>query len=285
MTRCNSGTLRLWRPRGPLTSWLQTGHIGKVSQVRSSPFYTKHHPKPSKSTHYPLHTVTTPTTTTTTALLPTRSYYSTAIMSSGFSNTSGVKHPDPYKEANLDTQVSTQTKLDDLSKFMDASKFCMMTTVNPKTHQLVSRCMALAGQENGGLDLLFHTNTESGKTDDLAADTHINVGFLNNSGEWASVSGTTEVITDRELVKKHYKPHLKAWVGDLGDGVHDGSANDPRIGIIRVKMATAHYAISHKNIAGRLTEVAKGVVTGDTAVVNKLREISEEEVSKLRLTH
>ncbi|KAK4199986.1 hypothetical protein QBC40DRAFT_280911 [Triangularia verruculosa] len=285
MTQCSSGTLRLWRPRGCLTSWLQTSHIARPSGATSSPFSPKHHHRNSHSLLLTNKTFKVTLNVPTALNHHSKAYYNTAIMSEGFSNTSGVKHPDPYKEANLDTQASTQSKLDDLSKFMEASKFCMMTTVNPKTHQLVSRCMALAAQENGGLDLLFHTNTESGKTDDLAADTHINVSFLNNSGEWASVSGTTDIVTDRELVKQHYKPHLKAWVGDLGDGVHDGSSNDPRIGIIRVKMATAHYAISHKNIATRLTEVAKGVVTGHTAVVNKLREISEEEVSKLRLTH
>ena len=92
-------------------------------------------------------------------------------------------------------------------------------------------------------------------------------------------------MTDRDLVKKHYSPSLKAWLGDLGDGVHDGSANDPRIGIIRVKMVTAHYAIASKNLLGRVAEVAQGAVTGKPASVNKLREISEAEVNNWRTSH
>ncbi len=139
-------------------------------------------------------------------------------------------------------------------------------------------------QETGGIDLLFHTNTESGKTVDLANDAHINIGFLNSHGEWASVSGTASVVTDRALVSAHYGAHLKAWLGDLGDGVHDGSANDPRIGIIRVRMVTAHYAISHKTILGQMAQAAQGVVTGKAAV-NKLRELSEDEVRDWRLSH
>lgn len=140
-------------------------------------------------------------------------------------------------------------------------------------------------QETGGIDLLFHTNTESGKTSDLAKDSHTNIGFLNNSGEWASISGTANVVTDRSLVKKHYGAHLKAWLGDLGDGVHDGSENDPRIGIIRVKMRTAHYSISSKTIIGKMAEIAQGTVTGKPTAVNKIREISEAEVSQWRSSH
>ncbi|GAB1319209.1 BLI-3 blue-light-inducible Bli-3 protein [Madurella fahalii] len=201
------------------------------------------------------------------------------------STEASAKHPDPYKEANLDTGVSLEQKIHDLSSFMSRCKFGMMTTRDATSGNLVSRCMALAAQETGGIDLLFHTNTESGKTDDLANDSHINISFLNYAGEWASVSGFANVVVDRSLVKKHYSPDLKAWLGDLGDGIHDGSENDPRIGIIRVKMTTAHYCISSKTMIGQMAEIAHGTVTGKPAAVNKMREISEAEVKEWRASH
>jgi hypothetical protein len=71
----------------------------------------------------------------------------------------------------------------------------------------------------------------------------------------------------------------------LGDGKHDGSKNDPRIGIIRVKTDTATYAITDKTFLGRAAEVAKGTVTGEPASVNKLREITQNEVLQWRATH
>lgn len=179
-------------------------------------------------------------------------------MSSGttgadFSNAdTGSKTADPYKAKNLDTDASVKEKVEDLGNFIDGCKFGMMTTRQDKTGHLVSRCMALAGrvsfypfrsftltacfvhghgtlvlrglssnQENG-VDLVFTTNTESGKTDELLHDPNINISFLNNSGEWASVSGETTIQTDRETIKKWYSRALKAWIGDLGDGVHDG---------------------------------------------------------------
>jgi len=203
---------------------------------------------------------------------------------SAITTSSGDQSADPYKQANLE-DPSIDTKISDLVEFTTGCKFGMMTTHEATSDNLVSRCMAIAATETGGIDLLFHTNTESGKTDDLKSDSHINISFLNGSGEWASIAGRASIVTDRDLVKKHYTPDLKAWVGDLGDGKHDGTANDPRIGIIRVKTTTATYALASKNVLGRVAEVAQGAVTGKPASVNKLREIGIAEIEQWRAIH
>ncbi len=127
------------------------------------------------------------------------------------------------------------------------------------------------------MDLLFYTNTESGKTDDIESDPHVNVSFLNSTGEWASVSGQAIIITDRAVVRKYYFSGLKGWVGDLGDGIHNGGAEDPRIGVIKVITKTATYAIATGTVVGRGIEIAKGAVTGEPPNVTKLRQISEGE--------
>ncbi|TGJ78739.1 hypothetical protein E0Z10_g10023 [Xylaria hypoxylon] len=205
------------------------------------------------------------------------------MSSTTFSNTDTAGKPaDPYTQVNKDTAVTTQEKIEDLDKFVGVCKFGMMTTRDQVSGKLVSRCMAVAAKENNGVDYLFFTNTESHKTDELKRDPHVNIAFLDASGQWASVAGTAGIETDRAVVKKHYSPTLKAWVGDLGDGTHDGSENDPRIAIIRVKMTTATYAITDRTIVGRVAEVAKGMVTGEQANVNKIREITEDEVKARR---
>lgn len=206
-------------------------------------------------------------------------------MSDKFSNTdTGSKQADPYTAKNKD-DPQLKEKIEDLVAFMERCKFGMMTTRIASTGQLVSRCMALAAKEGGGIDLLFHTNTESGKTDDLQSDPTINIAFLNPSGEWASISGEATITTDREKVRKYYSPGLKAWLGDLGDGKHDGGPEDPRIGMIAVKAKTATYAIVNQNAVGRAMEIAKGMVTGSAPNVNKLREITEKELDEWRSTH
>lgn len=138
-------------------------------------------------------------------------------------------------------------------------------------------------QENNEIDFIFHANVESGKTDDLKADSDINLGFLNSFGEWASISGKASVVTNRDEVKKHYSPTLKAWMGDLGDGTHDGGPMDPRICLIKVKTITAQYATSRKGVIGSAVEIAKGAVTGDAAQVNRLRYLDGEEIKLCKL--
>lgn len=83
-------------------------------------------------------------------------------------------------------------------------------------------------------------------------------------------------------MKKYYSPALKAWLGDLGDGKHDGGPEDPRIGVIRVEAKTATYAVVRKNAISRAAEMAQGVVTGKAPAVNKLRELSEQEIETWR---
>ncbi|KAH7080681.1 hypothetical protein FB567DRAFT_531490 [Paraphoma chrysanthemicola] len=201
-------------------------------------------------------------------------------MSSGFSNTdTGSKNADPYTQKNQD-DASLKDKVEDLLKFIDNTKFCLLTTQVADSDLLASRAMALAAKEGNGFDLLFHTNTESGKTDDLKEHASVNIGFITNSGEWASISGHATIETDRAVVKKHYSPALKAWIGDLGDGKHDGGPEDPRIGIIRVKASTAQYAVSNRTQLGGFVELAKGVATGQSPSVNKLRQISESEIQQ-----
>lgn len=83
-------------------------------------------------------------------------------------------------------------------------------------------------------------------------------------------------------MRKYYSPALKAWVGDLGDGKHDGGPEDPRIIVIKVKALTAQYAISRRTRVGGMIEVAKGMVTGEAPSVNKLRYLDESELEQCK---
>jgi len=83
-------------------------------------------------------------------------------------------------------------------------------------------------------------------------------------------------------VHKYYSPALKAWIGDLGDGKHDGGPEDPRVCLIRVKALTAQYAVSKRTAVGGFVEFAKGVATGETPSVNKLRYLDDKELQQWR---
>ena len=81
-----------------------------------------------------------------TSLSPRQGFCTTSPLKMSFSNTdTGNKPADPYKEKNL-TSPDLKTKVVDLVKFVEASKFGMMTTRIESSGLLTSRCMALAAK-------------------------------------------------------------------------------------------------------------------------------------------
>lgn len=88
------------------------------------------------------------------------------------------------------------------------------------------------------------------------------------------------MLSGKDVVEKFYSPALKTWLGDLGDGVHDGGPGDPRIGVIRVESKSAVHVTPRKGMIGRAVEVGKAVAKGDVPPINKHREISTEELAE-----
>lgn len=227
-------------------------------------------------------------------------------MSATINTSAGTQPLDPYKSKNTQ-DPPLQQKIEDLVNFIKEVKYGMLTTkLSTENDLLSSRCMALAGQvskpygilpcqlpdnsltykqEHSGIDLLFHTNLFSSKTLDLSIHpTETNMSFLDPvSGSWASISGTAHIVSDPETVQKWYTPSLKAWLGDLGDGVHDGGPNDPRIGIIRLEAKLVTYAVARKGMVERAYESVKGAATGDVPEINSLRELREPELNECKL--
>ena len=140
-------------------------------------------------------------------------------------------------------------------------------------------------QEHGGIDLIFHTNLFSGKTMDLTVHPQeTNMSFLDPiSGAWASISGTASIIADPATVKEYYSPTLKAWLGDMGDGVHDGGPTDPRIGVIKLEAKLATHVVARKGILGRAVDTVKGAVQGDVPSINGIRELTAEELAECKI--
>lgn len=96
------------------------------------------------------------------------------------------------------------------------------------------------------LKIVFIYDNSSHKDDEVKNDSHVNVSFLEpTKGDWISFAGKASPSTDREVVKKYYSPATKAWFGDLGDGVHDGSANDPRVSALIVTPSEVSSIADH----------------------------------------
>ena len=95
----------------------------------------------------------------------------------------------------------------------------------------------MAVAKRTGPDFLFISNGNSKKFEDLEKAKTVTLSFMNNSSsDWISITG--EAVTtsgDDPRLKEVYSKQVSAWFGDLGDGVHTGGPEDPRMKLIEVQ--------------------------------------------------
>jgi general stress protein 26 len=174
------------------------------------------------------------------------------------------------------TQVATHKKLDELCELIEDMEIALMTT-RRRDGSLVTRPMAT--QEQGPLaDLWFVTNKETHKVDELEADPNVCLGYYDNdSREWVSVSGTADLVVDRDRIRELYAPDWKAYFEDEG-GDRDGGPDDPRLALICVEARSVHYMKAKFSKPRALFELARGMVTGDAAELGREERLSGSEL-------
>ncbi|KAG8864588.1 hypothetical protein FRB96_005092 [Tulasnella sp. 330] len=179
-------------------------------------------------------------------------------------------------KAEEQPNLSPAQKLKDLTSILSATKFAMLTTRN-KSGCMHSRAMALASHE--GLHFCFLSDKDSSKQEELDEVDQVNVSFIDTSStNWVSVSGNAKTHQDREHIKQLYSPTTRAWFGDLGDGIHKGDAEDPRIVVIEVIPDSIRYWFTNKTKIGQTVEILSSAVTGSVASPGELRTITREEI-------
>lgn len=91
--------------------------------------------------------------------------------------------------------------------------------------------------KRSGPDFLFLSNANSQKFKDIEANKEVNLSFEDSSKhDWISVTG--EAVTasnDDPRIKEIWSKPIAIWFGDVGDGVHNGSPEDPRMKLIEVQ--------------------------------------------------
>ena len=153
-------------------------------------------------------------------------------------------------------------QLDAFYKLVDDIETAMFTTRRSDGH-LASRPMATQKRADGA-DLWFVTDRKSPKVREIRNDSHVNLSYYNErTREWVSVSGIAKIVTNRAKIRELYQPDWKAWFGDEG-GENDGTADDPRMVLIGVKVSEAQYLELNKPRPVMLFEVVRGMITGKT---------------------
>lgn len=159
--------------------------------------------------------------------------------------------------------MAKETKKEKLDRFyglIEHIETAMFTTRRSDGY-LVSRPMATQVRAEGA-DLWFATAKDSPKVREIKGDSHVNVAYFDNkSREWISCSGTARIVRDRTKIAELWRPDWKMWFGNEG-GQHDGSAEDPRIVLIAVRVRFAVYLEVNKPKPVILFELVRGMVTG-----------------------
>ena len=189
---------------------------------------------------------------------------------------------DPSVLKQWDRETPMPKQIEELYKIIDGQKFCMLNTYRPGTGP-VGRSMGVA--KRAGPDLLFLANKNSQKFEDIKSSSgEVQVSFQDlKTQNWVSVTGKANVYgNDDPRVKELYGPFLAAWFGDLGDGKHDGTKDDPRISLIEVKASYIAHWKTEVGTLGFMKEVAGSAMTGKVAQTGLLRELKEKDIEQAR---
>lgn len=150
-----------------------------------------------------------------------------------------------------ETPANEREALAQMKKVIGEIKFCMMTTATPEGH-LISRPMTALETDVQGA-IWFFASLESEQTVSLDMDENVNLAFADPAdSKYLSISGTAEVIRDREAVEKLWNPLAAAWFPE--------GKNDPLLCLIKVRPTSAEYWESPGKVT-QLFGIAKAIFT------------------------
>ena len=89
-------------------------------------------------------------------------------------------------------------------------------------------------------------------------------------------------IEEEGLVNKLYNPTVKAWFGDMGDGVHTGCPEDPRMAIIEVQPTEIQHYHQTRTGIGATLDIVTSAITGATSTPGEIRTNTAAELAKVK---
>ena len=160
-----------------------------------------------------------------------------------------------------DNREESIEKLKNLIKDID---FGMLTTMDGG--KLRSRPMSTQQAEFDG-DLWFFTSDKTHKVDEIETDNRVNVAYSKpDDNVYVSVSGTAQLVKDREKIEELWNPILKAWFPD--------GLDDPHLALLKVSVEEAEYWDSPNSKLVQMYGFVKALVTGQPARGGENEKIS-----------
>ena len=164
--------------------------------------------------------------------------------------------------------TSAKSREENLGKIRELVKeidFCMLTTVD-ENGDLHSRPMSANGEIDPDGNIWFFTDVSSHKVSEVAKLPRVNVSFADPENQkYVSVSGSAELVRDRQKIDELWKPEFKMWF--------PGGKDDPKIALLKINLEKAEYWDSPSSTVGYAMSFIKSLVTGAEAEFGENKKV------------
>ncbi len=101
----------------------------------------------------------------------------------------------------------------------------------------------------------------------MRADDQVNLSFADpGDNAYVSVSGTAQILRDRQKMEALWNPIYKAWFPD--------GLDDPNLTLLKISTTQAEYWDSPNGKVVQLVGFAKAMLTGKQAEVGESQKVS-----------
>jgi len=150
--------------------------------------------------------------------------------------------------------MSRESDLEKLVEMIKEIDLCMLTTVD-ESDELHSRPMSLNRDVDEEGNLWFFTSSNSHKASEIERTPNVNVSFVDTDDHrYVSISGTAELVSDKQKIKELWKPALKPWFPDGPD--------QPDVALLKVRMTKAEYWDGPSSTIAQAVSFVSAIVTG-----------------------
>ncbi|MBW4623934.1 MAG: pyridoxamine 5'-phosphate oxidase family protein [Brasilonema octagenarum HA4186-MV1] len=154
-------------------------------------------------------------------------------------------------------------KLRELIKDIDIG---MLTTVD-EDGTLRSRPMSINSEVEPDGDLWFFTYASSHKVREIEQQERVNVSFSDPQKQsYVSVSGSAQLVRDRNKLQQLWKPQLKAWFPKELD--------EPDIALLKVSVEKAEYWDAPSSFVAHTIALVKAMTTGEKPNVGENEKVT-----------
>lgn len=164
----------------------------------------------------------------------------------------------------MDIEQQHDTDLQEVAALVEEIKFGMLCT-EEADGSLRSRPMATMQMDADGA-LWFFTALDSAKLEEAEQHRQVSVSYARpDKQDYLSVSGSAQIVRDREKMQALWTPWVKPWFPQ--------GLDDPDLVLLKVTISDAEYWKAPGSATKRLYGLAKGMMTGKTDALGENRKI------------